>query len=74
MEVGATINDWKYTSSWVIEFKKRYVIKVRESGFIRLRKKIWAEFHAIQVAIVDYEARNMYNMGEIGLFFKLVQN
>lgn len=70
--------DCGYTTGWISGFKKRFGIKMRvphgEGGSVQLTESVWDRIHAIKAAIVGYEVRDVFNMDETGLFYKLAPN
>lgn len=70
--------DCKFSSGWSTGFKKRYSIKFRvlhgEANSVEVTEDVLNQMEALKAKCSMYEKRDIYNMDETGLFFKLQPN
>ncbi|KAL3701008.1 hypothetical protein R1sor_019030 [Riccia sorocarpa] len=73
-----SLNDCQYSKGWLEGFKKRHGIKMRvlhgESGSVVLTEDVWDRFAQLKARIATYELKDVFNMDETGLFYKLKPN
>ncbi|KAL2642128.1 hypothetical protein R1flu_009715 [Riccia fluitans] len=75
LEKNMEVNDCKYSKGWVAGSKKRHGIKEfvahGKGGSVVLSDDILDKFATVKVRLVGLEAKDIFKMGETGLFNKI---
>lgn len=72
------LKECKYSASWLEGFKKRLNVALRmlhgEAESSILNEQTWAQFAVVKAALCEYEPQDIYNMDEMGLFYRMHPN